>query len=90
MRQSNVVAYTMTSKPPRPYRFKSTTLNFQVPGLKTFPSIIQNSNFVRNISDTDTWKTAMKIFHKVRTWSRMAIWGDRVCILTNKAPLIWR
>lgn len=76
---SNVVAYTMNSNPPRPYRFKSTTLNFQVPGLKTLPSLFRNSKFVRDMSDSDTWKTAMKIFHKLRTWSRMTIWGDRVC-----------
>ncbi|ODM22921.1 Altered inheritance of mitochondria protein 24, mitochondrial [Aspergillus cristatus] len=75
---SNVVAYTMTSNPPRPYRFKSTTLNFQVPGLKTLPSLLQNTNFIQNMSQTDTWKTVMKIFHKIRTWSRMTIWGDRL------------
>jgi hypothetical protein len=30
------------------------------------------------MADSDTWKTTMKILHKVRTWSRMTIWGDRV------------
>ncbi|KAL5355173.1 altered inheritance of mitochondria protein 24, mitochondrial [Aspergillus floccosus] len=75
---SNVVAYTMSSNPPRPYRFKSTTLKFQVPGLKTLPRFIQDSKFIRDMSDTDTWKGAMKLFHKIRTWSRMTIWGDRL------------
>lgn len=75
---SNVVAYTMTSNPPRPYRFKSTTLKFQVPGLRELPSFIQDSKFIRDMSDSSTWKTAMRIFHKVRTWSRMTIWGDRL------------
>jgi hypothetical protein len=75
---SNVVAYTMTSNPPRPYRFKSTTLKFQVPGLKSLPNIFQNSKFIRDMADSDTWKTTMKILHKVRTWSRMTIWGDRL------------
>ncbi|CEN59656.1 Putative Altered inheritance of mitochondria protein 24, mitochondrial [Aspergillus calidoustus] len=75
---SNVVAYAMSSNPPRPYRFKSTTLKFQVPGLKSLPTILQNTKFIQAMSDTDTWKTAMKIFHQLRTWSRMTIWGDRL------------
>lgn len=77
-KKSNVVAYTMSSNPPRPYRFKSTTLKFQVPGLTTLPRIIQNTNFIRNMSGTETWKTVMNVFHKLRTWSRITIWGDRV------------
>jgi hypothetical protein len=68
----------MSSNPPRPYRFKSTTLKFQVPGLKSLPRFIQDSKFIRDMSDTDTWKGTMKLFHKIRTWSRMTIWGDRV------------
>ncbi|BDD55639.1 Altered inheritance of mitochondria protein 24, mitochondrial [Monascus purpureus] len=75
---SNVVAYTITSNPPRPYRFKSTTLKFQVPGLRSFPRFLQESKFLRAMSDTDTWKTSMRIFHKLRTWARMTIWGDRL------------
>ncbi|KAJ5814700.1 Mitochondrial biogenesis protein AIM24 [Penicillium riverlandense] len=75
---SNVVAYTMSSNPPRPYRFKSTTLNFQVPGLKTLPRLLQNNKFIQDMSDSNTWKATMRFLHKVRTWSRMTIWGDRL------------
>ncbi|KAJ6095034.1 hypothetical protein N7467_002547 [Penicillium canescens] len=75
---SNVVAYTMSSNPPRPYRFKSTTLSFQVPGLKTLPSIFQKAKFIRDMSDSKAYKTTMQFFHKLRTWSRMTIWGDRL------------
>ncbi|KAJ5961547.1 hypothetical protein N7501_006488 [Penicillium viridicatum] len=75
---SNVVAYTMASNPPRPYRFKSTTLNFQVPGLKTLPRLLQNAKFIRDVSDSKAYKTTMQWFHKLRTWSRMTIWGDRL------------
>ncbi|PLB35847.1 AIM24 family protein [Aspergillus candidus] len=75
---SNVVAYTMSSNPPRPYRFKSTTLNFQIPGLKNWPGFIQKSKFIQSMSDSDTWKTAMKVLHTLRTWSRKTIWGDRL------------
>ncbi|KGO73432.1 Mitochondrial biogenesis protein AIM24 [Penicillium italicum] len=75
---SNVVAYTMASNPPRPYRFKSTTLSFQVPGLKTLPRLLQNAKFIRDVSDSKAYKTTMRWFHKLRTWSRMTIWGDRL------------
>ncbi|KAL5045216.1 altered inheritance of mitochondria protein 24, mitochondrial [Aspergillus fruticulosus] len=75
---SNVVAYTVSSNPPRPYRFKSTTLKFQVPGLNSLPAFLQNTQFIKAMSETDSWKTAMRIFHRVRTWSRMTIWGDRL------------
>ncbi|EAW06912.1 AIM24 family protein [Aspergillus clavatus NRRL 1] len=75
---SNVVAYTITSNPPRPYRFKSTSLKFQVPGLKSLPKLFQNSQFIRAMSDSNTWKTTMNVLHKLRTWSRMTIWGDRL------------
>ncbi|PWY88425.1 hypothetical protein BO70DRAFT_359863 [Aspergillus heteromorphus CBS 117.55] len=78
---SNVVAYSMASSPPRPYRFKSTSLKFQVPGLKGLqglPTFIQNSKFIQDMSASKTWKTTMNIVHKLRTWSRMTIWGDRL------------
>lgn len=68
----------MGSNPPRPYRFKSTTLKFQVPGLKSLPSLVQNTQFIKAMADTDAWKTAMKVFHRLRTWSRRTIWGDRL------------
>ncbi|OQD74593.1 hypothetical protein PENDEC_c010G02184 [Penicillium decumbens] len=75
---SNVVAYTMSSNPPRPYRFKSTTLNFQVPGLKTLPRLLQNNKYIQEVSESNAWKRTMRLFHKLRTWSRMTIWGDRL------------
>lgn len=81
--RSNVVAYTISSNPPRPYRFKSTTLNFQVPGLKSLPRFIQDAKFIRDVSDSKAWKTTMSYLHKFRTWSRMTIWGDRVCPSTG-------
>ncbi|KAL4875825.1 mitochondrial biogenesis AIM24-domain-containing protein [Aspergillus karnatakaensis] len=75
---SNVVAYSVSSNPPRPYRFKSTNLRFQVPGLNSLPTFLQSTKFIQAMSETDSWKTAMKIFHRIRTWSRMTIWGDRL------------
>ncbi|OOQ87139.1 Altered inheritance of mitochondria protein 24, mitochondrial [Penicillium brasilianum] len=75
---SNIIAYTMASNPPRPYRFKSTTLSFQVPGLKTLPRLLQGNKFIRDVSDSKAWKNTMSFLHKIRTWSRKTIWGDRL------------
>ncbi|OAX80733.1 hypothetical protein ACJ72_04929 [Emergomyces africanus] len=74
---SNVVAYTITATSPRPYRFKSTILPFQIPSTG-FGKRLSDSNFIKNLSDTDTWKASLKLWHTVRTWSRRTIWGDRL------------
>lgn len=74
---SNIVAYTISSTPPRPFRFKSTSLRFQVPGLH-FPEFLLKSRFIRDMAGSDTWKTSMNILHNIRTWARRTIWGDRV------------
>ncbi|KAJ5898790.1 Mitochondrial biogenesis protein AIM24 [Penicillium taxi] len=75
---SNVVAYTMSSTPPRPFRFKSTTLQLQIPGLQKLPRLLQNNEQVQKVIKSDAWKSTMRFFHKLRTWSRMTIWGDRL------------
>ncbi|KAK2731575.1 Altered inheritance of mitochondria protein 24, mitochondrial [Onygenales sp. PD_40] len=74
---SNVVAYTVTAPPPRPYRFKSTSLRFQIPSLG-LGQRLSSSNFIKNMSQTDTWKATSRIWHTLRTWSRRTIWGDRL------------
>jgi hypothetical protein len=72
---SNVVAYTETQYLPSPYRFKSTTLNFQIPGLtRWFPQ----TKFFEEIRKTGTWKGIAGAAFRVRTWARRSIWGDRV------------
>ncbi|KAH8701850.1 altered inheritance of mitochondria protein 24, mitochondrial [Talaromyces proteolyticus] len=74
---SNVLAYTVSSNPPQPYRFKSTSLRFQVPGVH-FPEFLLKSRYLRDLTASDTWKASMKILHNVRTWARRTIWGDRL------------
>jgi hypothetical protein len=72
---SNVVAYTATQYLPTPYRFKSTTLNFQIPGLTGwFPQ----TKFFEEMRKTGTWKGIASAAFRVRTWARRGIWGDRV------------
>lgn len=74
---SNVVAYTITAASPRPYRFKSTILPFQIPSIG-LGQRLSDSNFIKNMSDTDTWKASLKLWHTIRTWTWRTILGDRV------------
>jgi hypothetical protein len=74
---SNVVAYTASTTPPLPYRFKSSNLRFQVPDLG-FGSFIQDRRFFRVMSQTATWRALATSFYTVKTWMRRTIWGDRV------------
>jgi hypothetical protein len=72
---SNVVAYTATQSLPLPYRFKSTTLNFQIPGLSGW---LPETKFFSEVRKTGTYKTLASAAWRVRTWARKGIWGDRV------------
>ncbi|QKX63564.1 uncharacterized protein TRUGW13939_10735 [Talaromyces rugulosus] len=74
---SNVLAYTISTTPPQPYRFKSTSLRFQIPGMQV-PEFLLKSRYLRDLTASDTWKTSMRILHNVRTWARRTIWGDRL------------
>lgn len=74
---SNVVAYTTSTTPPQPYRFRSAALRFQIPDLG-FGSLLQDVKFFRVMSETATWKTIATAFHTLKTWLRRSIWGDRV------------
>jgi len=73
----HVIAYTLSPHRPRPYRFKSTSLQFQVPEMH-LPEVFSQSKFLRNMARSDTWKTAVRWFHHLRTWARRTIWGDRL------------
>ncbi|KAI1930458.1 Altered inheritance of mitochondria protein 24, mitochondrial [Ophidiomyces ophidiicola] len=74
---SNVVAYTIQPYWPQPFRFKSTSLRFQIPSFN-ISGLLMKSNFLSNLADSDSWKAAMRIFHAIRTWARRTIWGDRL------------
>ncbi|KAH7080789.1 mitochondrial biogenesis AIM24-domain-containing protein [Paraphoma chrysanthemicola] len=74
---SNVVAYTASSTPPLPYRFKSSNLRFQVPNLG-FGSLVERVRFFRVMSQTATWRALATTFYTLKTWMRRTIWGDRL------------
>ncbi|KAL9624303.1 MAG: hypothetical protein Q9160_001550 [Pyrenula sp. 1 TL-2023] len=74
---SNVVAYSLSRTLPRPYRFKSSTLRFEIPKLdlnRLFP----DSKFFRTMQETATWKFLTSSLFHLRTWARRTIWGDRL------------
>ncbi|KAF2025426.1 hypothetical protein EK21DRAFT_76481 [Setomelanomma holmii] len=74
---SNVVAYTASSTPPLPYRFKSSSIRFQVPNLG-FGSLVENVKFFRVMSQTATWRALATTFYTLKTWTRRTMWGDRL------------
>ncbi|EOD49547.1 putative mitochondrial protein fmp26 protein [Neofusicoccum parvum UCRNP2] len=72
---SNILAYTMTANPPLPYRFKSTSLRFQVPSLT---GLFPNTKFFEEMRKTQAFKTLAQFLFTLRTWTRRTIWGDRL------------
>ncbi|KAI5307465.1 Altered inheritance of mitochondria protein 24, mitochondrial [Ascosphaera atra] len=67
----------MTSQPPSPYRFKSTSLNLQIPDIGQH-EWLSRSKFFNNMAQTETWRTTQKLWRTFKTWSRRTIWGDRL------------
>ncbi|KAF2807787.1 uncharacterized protein BDZ99DRAFT_572686 [Mytilinidion resinicola] len=74
---SHVVAYVLGSKPPLPYRFKSTALRFQIPKYD-FGPLVESSKFLKTMAETATWRTITGVLFAWRTWLRRSIWGDRL------------
>ncbi|KAI5303342.1 hypothetical protein KEM56_007653 [Ascosphaera pollenicola] len=74
---SNVVAYTISSQLPSPYRFKSTSLNLQIPDIGQ-SRLLSKFKFIDDISRHELWKKTMTAWHTLKTWMRRTIWGDRL------------
>lgn len=72
---SHVLAYTINSYPPQPYRFMSTSLRFQLPDLSTY---LPDTRFFREMRNTGAYIFIANALHTVRTWTRRTIWGDRL------------
>lgn len=80
---SNVVAYTMTRTPPLPFRFKSSSLRFQVP---TVTNWLDNIKFFQVMRQTETYKLITRLLYSLRTEARRTIWGDRL-FLQFRGPM---
>ncbi|EXJ94639.1 hypothetical protein A1O1_03035 [Capronia coronata CBS 617.96] len=75
---SNILAYSTSSPspPPRPYRFKSTNVRFQIP--LQLGNFFPSSKFVETLKTSNTYKILANSLLRIRTWSRRTIWGDRL------------
>ncbi|CAF9920315.1 MAG: Altered inheritance of mitochondria protein 24, mitochondrial [Heterodermia speciosa] len=74
---SNIVAYSLNPTPPSPYRFKSSTLRFQMPRLEN-RGFFPDTKFFRVMRESPTWRNLRSAFSGLRTWLRKTIWGDRL------------
>ncbi|KAI1437338.1 mitochondrial biogenesis AIM24-domain-containing protein [Xylaria sp. CBS 124048] len=80
---ANVVAYTITKQPPLPFRFKSSSIRFQIPSVTTW---LETTKFVQNIRQTETYKFIARTLYIMRTTARRTIWGDRL-FLQFRGPM---
>ncbi|KAF9874267.1 altered inheritance 24 [Colletotrichum karsti] len=72
---SHVVAYTVSRNPPLPFRLKSNILRFQVPSIT---GLLPETEFMKNMRHTSTYKTLARWLFTLRTTLRRTIWGDRL------------
>lgn len=72
---AHVVAYSVTRRPPQPFRFKSSVLNVQVPSLT---GLLPDTRFFRVMRTTETYKTLARVLYNLRTVLRRTVWGDRL------------
>ena len=72
---AHVMAYSITSSAPQPYRFKSGRWTLQPPNPLTW---LPDAKFWHTMRQTATWRHASRLAFTLRTWARRTIWGDRV------------
>lgn len=72
----SVVAYSVSRVPPRPFRFKSSTLRLSLPSVPM--GWFTETNFVQTIVKSDAYKWVGRVLHSIRTMARRTIWGDRL------------
>lgn len=78
----SVVAYAVSRNAPQPFRFKSSSLRLQIPSLTSW---IPETNFIKTMRTTDTYKFLARLLYSLRTTTRRTIWGDRL-FLQFKGP----
>ncbi|KAK4992932.1 Altered inheritance of mitochondria protein 24, mitochondrial [Elasticomyces elasticus] len=72
---SHVLAYATMQHPPQPYRFKSSSLRFQVPSVTT---LLPDTRFFQSMRASGFWQFVANSAYTIRTWARRSIWGDRL------------
>lgn len=76
----NVIAYSIMQHAPQPYRFRSSTLRFQIPNPV---SLLPDTRFFKTIRESQVWRFLTSTVFTFRTWTRRTIWGDRVGVLNR-------
>ncbi|RFN48174.1 altered inheritance-mitochondria protein 24, mitochondrial [Fusarium flagelliforme] len=71
----SVVAYSVSRHPPQPFRFKSNSLQLQVPSLSRW---ISEPEWVKTVRNSEVWKYLARAYYGLRTATRRTIWGDRL------------
>lgn len=91
---SHVLAYSINTTAPAPYRFKSSSLRLQIPSLTSY---LPDTRFFRVMRESVTWRTVGKVLFTLRTWTRRTIYGDRLflqfqgpttLLLQSRAPKV--
>lgn len=78
----SVMAYSISRNLPQPFRFKSSSVRFQIPSLASW---MPKSEFVKNMRKTSAYKYMAGLLYSLRTTTRRTIWGDRL-FLQFKGP----
>ncbi|CAN8105330.1 unnamed protein product [Discula destructiva] len=78
MHPSHVVAYSVDSNAPVPFRFKSSGIRLAVPSVPE--SLVPQglAQFWKNMKDTGTYKFLARAMYSLRTMTRRSIFGDRL------------
>ncbi|KAL7270765.1 Altered inheritance of mitochondria protein 24, mitochondrial [Rhizina undulata] len=76
---STLLAYSITSKHPLPYRLRSIPFRLQVPRLD-LSRVFPKSNFLEAMKNTATYKTIVEILYRLKTWARRTLIGDHLFI----------
>ncbi|KAF7510039.1 hypothetical protein GJ744_007143 [Endocarpon pusillum] len=89
---SHILAYSVRPPHHQPYRFKSSALNLQIPRLPQQPSsynflpFSSSSRLKTNLQNSDSYRFLSALIHRIRAWSRRAIWGDDRLFLRFTGP----
>jgi hypothetical protein len=73
---SHLIAYTISATAPQAHRLSALPFRLQIPSL--LPSRVYQSEFLREMRSTETVQLLARVWHRIVTWSRRTIIGDRV------------
>ncbi|KAL9054002.1 MAG: hypothetical protein Q9162_004408 [Coniocarpon cinnabarinum] len=72
---SHVVAYSISSNAPSPYRLSHTRLRLAIPSLGEY---LPETQFIKAVRESRTFLFLGRVLFRLRQWLRVAMWGERV------------